>query len=296
MFDVRASESGHRRMILKEMSEPELRPMTAADVDAAAELILGNDWGVRREWLEFATTQPNCVPMVADAGGEIVGTGVGTASGAAGWLGTIFIAPDHRGRGLGRAITQAIIDRLDAAGCRALVLVATAEGRRLYERMGFELQTRYHILQAIGLPPADQPDGVRAFEPADLEAIERIDAAGTGEDRANALRRLATSETTRVSTDDPGRVDGFVIRGPWGGGATMASRPSAALRLITARRRAAGPTGRVRVGLLDENTEGMARLAEVGFRLTWSAPRMIRGEALPWHPEWIWGQFNHAMG
>jgi len=58
----------------------------------------------------------------------------------------------------------------------------------------------------------------------------------------------------------------------------------------------AGPEGRVRVGLLDENDEGLARLTEVGLRLTWSAPRMLRGEPLVWRPEWIWGQFNHAMG
>ena len=91
-------------------------------------------------------------------------------------------------------------------------------------------------------------------------------------------------------------VDAFVIRAPWGGGATVARTPDAALRIITARRRAAGPEGRVRVGLLDENAEGMARLTEVGFRLLWSAPRMVRGEPRDWHPEWIYGQFNHAMG
>ena len=81
--------------------------MAPTDVDAATELILGNDWGVRREWLEFATTQAACIPMVAEADGEIVGTGVGTVNGPAGWIGTIFIAPDRRGHGLGRAITQA---------------------------------------------------------------------------------------------------------------------------------------------------------------------------------------------
>ena len=275
---------------------PFLRPMRPADVDAAAELILGNDWGVRREWLEFAATQPACYPLVAEADGEIVGTGVGTANGPVGWIGTIFIAPDRRGRGLGRAITQAIIDRLESAGCRSLVLVATSEGRRLYERMGFELQTRYHILQAIGLPPAEQPDDVRAFEPADLAGIERLDRAGTGEDRAHAIRRLARGETARVVLDPDGDVEGFVIRAPWGGGATVARSPDAALRILTARRRSAGPEGRVRVGLLDENAEGLARLTEVGLRLTWSAPRMLRGEAQVWHPEWIWGQFNHAMG
>ncbi len=87
-----------------------------------------------------------------------------------------------------------------------------------------------------------------------------------------------------------------MIRAPWGGGATVARSPDAALRIVTARRRAAGPDGRVRVGLLDENDDGLARLSEVGFRLMWSAPRMIRGEPLPWRPETIWGQFNHAMG
>jgi hypothetical protein len=52
----------------------------------------------------------------------------------------------------------------------------------------------------------------------------------------------------------------------------------------------------VRVGLLDENVDGLGRLAEVGLRLMWSAPRMVRGDAFAWHPDWIWGQFNHAMG
>jgi GNAT superfamily N-acetyltransferase len=287
-------------MILNGMAStgplPRLRPMAPADVDAAAELILGNDWGVRREWLEFAATQPACTPIVAEADGGIVGTGVGTANGPVGWIGTIFIAPDRRGRGLGRAITQAIIDGLESAGCRSLVLVATSEGRRLYERMGFELQSRYHVLQAIGLPRASDAEGVRPFEGRDLAGIERLDRAGTGEDRTHVIVRFASAETTRVTTGEDGSVEGYVLRAPWGGGATVARTPAAALRILTARRRSAGPGGRVRLGILDENQEGMARLMDVGLRLTWSAPRMLRGEPLVWRPEWIWGQFNHAMG
>jgi GNAT superfamily N-acetyltransferase len=282
-------------MILNGMA-PTLRPMTRADVDAATELILGNDWGVRREWLEYAATQASCIPLVAEADGGIVGTGVGTVNGPVGWIGTIFIAPDRRGHGLGRALTLAIIDRLESAGCRSLVLVATREGRQLYERMDFEVQTQYRILQAIGLPPADQDDGVRPFEAADLSEVERLDREGAGEDRGHAIRQFADGDAAKVVGGAEGAIDGFVIRAPWGGGATVARSPDAALRIVTARRRAAGPEGRVRVGLLDENVDGLARLTEVGFRLTWSAPRMLRGEMPPWHPEWIWGQFNHAMG
>jgi hypothetical protein len=263
-------------------------------------MVLGHGWGVRREWLAYAAGSSRCTALVADLDGEIVATGVGTANDPAGWIGSIFVAPDQRGRGLGVAITQAVIDGLEAAGCRTLVLVATRDGRRLYERMGFEVQTQYRILQAVGLPPAPDAPGdgaaVRDFEAADLEAILGLDREGTGEDRGHAIRRFAAADSARVLPGHDGEVDGFVIRAPWGGGATVARSPDAALRIITARRRAAGPEGRVRVGLVDENAEGLARLAEVGLRLMWSAPRMIRGEPLAWRPETIFGQFNHAMG
>jgi GNAT superfamily N-acetyltransferase len=284
---------------------PVLRPMSPADVDPSAEMILGNEWGVRRDWLDFATTQPDCVPVVGEADGSIVATGVGTVSGPVGWIGTIFVEPAWRGQGLGRAITQTIIDRLEDAGCRTLVLVATAEGRRLYERMGFEVQTRYRILEAPGLMADDgraAGDGrsaaspVRPYGAADLDSMLSLDRAGTGEDRSAVIRRLATPVTARVAIGDEDAIDGFVIRAPWGGGATVARSTDAAVAIATARRVTTGPTGRVRVGILAENEAGRERLHEVGFVDQWSAPRMIRGEQLAWRPEWIWGQFNHAMG
>jgi GNAT superfamily N-acetyltransferase len=285
-------------MILNGMVD--LRPMLPSDVDAATEMILANDWGVRREWLALAATQPACAPIVAVADGRIVGTGVGTANGPVGWIGTIFIEPAWRGQGIGRAITQSIIDGLEAAGCRTLVLVATAEGRRLYDRMGFEVQTRYRIFQAPGLPGSvasvDAGRRVRSFHADDLEAMLAIDRAGTGEDRGHLLRRLASPDTARVAVSDAGTVDGFVIRAPWGGGATVARSTEAALALIAARRATAGPDGRVMVGILQGNEDGHDRLIERGFTPRWSAPRMIRGEPMAWHPERIWGQLNHAVG
>jgi len=278
--------------------------MLPGDVDRATEMVLGHGWGVRREWLAFAAAHPRCVALVADDAGEIVATGVGTINGPAGWVGSIFVAPERRGVGLGRGITQAIIDRLESAGCRTLVLVATNAGRQLYERMGFEVETQYRILQAAGLPPDTAPTRggataatiVRAFEAPDLDAVLALDRVGTGEDRGHAITRLADRDAARVAPGEDGAIDGFVIRAPWGGGATVARSSESALHIVSARRRAAGPEGRVRVGLVDDNGEGLARLTEVGFRLMWSAPRMIRGAPLPWRPETIYGQFNHAMG
>ncbi len=271
--------------------------MTPADVGPATEAILRADWGDRRTWFDFATSQPECRPVVAEANGRLVGTGVGTANGAVGWIGTIWVEAAQRGVGIGRALTEAVVDELEKAGCRTLVLVATEQGYPLYERMGFRVQTHYRILEASGLDPAtSEPDGgVRAFTTADLEAIIHLDRAASGEDRAHAIRRFAGPLTTRVLARH-GEVQAFVIRAPWGGGATVARDPAHAVRILDARRRASGPGGRVRVGLVDENVAGLTRLEAAGLVPIWSAPRMIRGEPLAWHPGWIWGQFNHAMG
>jgi len=278
-----------------------LRPMLPVDVDPAIDMIIRNDGDVSREFLAFATSQAACVPMFADADGTIVGTGVGTLSGTVGWIGTIFLVPSWRGQGIGRALTQAVIDRLEANGARTLVLVATAAGRRLYSTMGFEAQTRYRILEAPGLAALDramvQPTtAVRPFEPGDLDAMAALDREGTGEDRRHILERFASADSARVLPNVDGSIDAFVVRAPWGGGATVARSADAAMAIIIERRLRSGPDGRVRVGLLQDNAAGLARLAEVGFSPSWSAPRMARGEALTWHPEWIWGQFNHAIG
>ena len=277
--------------------------MTSVDVEAATALILREEWGDRRTWFEFATSQAECRPVVAESGGAIVGTGVGTANGSVGWVGTIFVAPEHRRAGLGRALTEAVCDDLAAAGCRTLVLVSTSEGLPLYENLGFRIQTHYRILEAPGLAPVDGEGPVaaagpvvRAFEPGDLGAMSALDAAATGEDRAHALRRFASPTSARVLARPDESVAGFVVRAPWGGGATIAADPDDAIRILEARRLAAGPGGRVRVGIVEENAAGLARLEREGLHPVWSAPRMVRGEPLEWRPDWIWGQFNHALG
>ena len=281
--------------------------MRPADVAPAAEAMLRDDWGDRRAWFEFATGFEACHAIVADLDDRIVGTGVGTRNGRAGWIGTIWVHSELRRRGLGRALTEAVISALTDAGARTLVLVASEAGGRLYERMGFEVQTWYEIWEASGLPdsssggPATEaPEAgarvVRAFEPDDLPAIVALDAEATGEDRSAVLAAFASSSSARVAAAPSGPIDGFVIRAPWGGGATIAVDADVAMAVLDARRRAAGPDGRVRVGILSENAVGRERFESAGLEHVWSAPRMVRGEPLTWRPDRIWGQFNHAMG
>jgi len=270
--------------------------MTPADVDAAAAMIRGANWGDPHAFFTFAADHSGCLPFVAEAGGEVVGTGIATVNGPAGWVGRIFVSPQHRGRGLGRALTETVTEALEAAGCRTLVLVATAAGRPIYEKLGFRLDPAYRVIEAPGTAGRQDP-AVRAFDPVHLDAILALDRAATGEDRAHLLRRLATPATARVLCGTDGSVRGFIVDAiDKGRAATVAPDLDDGLRLLAARRAAAAVDERVRAGVVETNTDALARLADLGWTDAWTATRMIRGEPLAWNPNALWGQLNFALG
>ena len=273
--------------------------MDADDVVPASRAILRSDFGDRRLFLRFATEHPACRALVAEGDGEIVGTAVGSVHGPVGWVGAIWTDPTWRGKGIGSKLTDETIAGLLDAGCRTLVLVASQQGLPMYERRGFEIESQYHILEADGLDPAVAPvqdPRIRAFAPGDLEAMAALDLAASGEDRRHLLAAFAESSGTRVLDRDDGTIGGFVVRAPWGGGATIAEDPVDALAIIHARRLAAGPGKRVRAGVLSVNRAGLEALRVAGWAEAWSAPRLVRGDPLDYRPLWLWGQFNHALG
>src|SRR6476659_5503120 len=255
------------------MPTPRIRPMTPADVEPVATAFLHDDWGDRRLNLRFVTAHAETRPFVADAGGRVVGTSILSINGTVGWIGTVWVDPAWRRRGIGLNLTRATIDEAEAAGCRTLVLVATQAGRPLYERLGFEVQTWYRILQIDGLDGVAAADPrVRTFRPRDLDEMVALDAAATGEERAHLLRAFAAPDTARVVDRADGSLGGFVVRAPWGGGATIAPRIEDAEAILHARRVASRPAGHVRAGILAENEAGLDRLVALGWTESWQAP------------------------
>lgn len=271
-----------------------IRTMTAADVEIATDVVLQGGWGDRRSWFTFATGHDECRPFVAEEDGRIVGTAVGTINGNAGWVGTIFVAPEARGRGVGGALTDATVDALDAAGCRTQLLVATNEGRPLYERRGFVVDTFYFMIEARGTGTGVSP--LRPFRPDDLDQVVEMDRQATGEDRAHLFREFANETSARCMDAEAGGLRGFAVRAPWGGWASVAPTNEDGLALLDARRASAAPEKIIRAGVLAENQDALEHLLGIGWSDTRSAPRLIRGEPLDWQPTWLWGQFTFAMG
>lgn len=274
-----------------------IRPMLAAEVETAGDLLRRGDFGERDDFLRWAVGHASVTPYVVEIDGRIVGTGVASAHGSVGWVGVIFVAPAYRGNGLGGRLTRAVIERLETQGCRSIVLIASPLGRPIYEREGFvvvDAQVRLLIDSIRGGGPVD--DGLRPFEGRDFDAIARLDRYATGEDRSAVLRDLVSPATTTVASGPDGRVRGFLTRPPWRGGAVIAPDPEIALRLLEHRRRQPGVSGRTGAGLLASNERGRAALRAAGWEEEPGNVRMVRGAPLDWHPDAIWAQMNGALG
>ena len=286
----------------------EIRPLTADDVGAAAALARAQGWRDRRAFYDVVLRTPTSQPLVGTIDGRVVATGVGTASLPVGWIGAIIVEEGLRRRGLGRAMTDAICDRLRAAGCETLSLEASDAGRPLYERMGFRLATFYHQLQADHLDEAPVPPPgarVRMLTQLDLPAVFELDRQATGEDRSAPLTVLAEGGGwVLVDENEPGRgsegsgsgLRGFLLPAERAYGAVIAPRPQDGIYLLDLHRYLVPAGAHVRAGIAHEHAAGWHELEARGWQETWRPPRMLLGPDIPWRPEWIWGQINSAMG
>jgi ribosomal protein S18 acetylase RimI-like enzyme len=276
----------------------ELRPMAAADLPAANDLAKAQGFRDRRRFYEFVMRVPTCQPLVGVADGRLVATGLATASGPVGWLGSIVVEAAYRRRGYGRTMTEELMRRLRGAGCETLSLEATDAGRPMYERMGFRIETFYHQLQADHLPERPEaPEGslLRRLEPADLPAVLELDRLATAERRSAPLTVLAESGGF-VLEEAAGNLRGFLLPGERAYGAIVAPRFEDGIYLLDLHRSVVASDAHVRAGVPDEHVSAWRELQARGWRETWRAPRMLLGPSIAWRPDWIWGQINSAMG
>ena len=194
-------------------------------------------------------------------------------------LGMIIVAKEMQGRGLGRALMDAL---LRAAGDRTANLNSTQEGLRLYTRLGFVPSGRVCQHQAVmqsdrvGAPEAM---GVRPMQAADDRSVRRLDCAATGMDRTALLDALFSGGTVCVFDCGAG-VQGYACVREFGRGVVIgpvvAEDAAAARSLIITL--AASQQGRfVRVDVTEDSGLS-AWLIGIGLPLVDHAVSMVRGE------------------
>jgi GNAT superfamily N-acetyltransferase len=286
---------------------PTIRPMTDDDLDPAVELMIDGGWGNRRRFLQFALDHPGCVPFVGELEDRIAGTGVATVNGPVGWIGMIFVDEALRGRGLGTALTEAVIGELERAGCRSFALIASPYGQPIYERLGFATEVAYRVLAAPGRggtatssagtdASTGDPGRLRPFSADDLDAVLALDREATGEDRGHLLRESLGAPGATIALEPDGRIGGFEASAPWGTHPAIAFDTAAGVRLLEARRTRTAVGSDARTAIPATNRVGLTALENLGWQAERELVRMVRGAPVAWRPSAVWGQFNFAMG
>lgn len=279
------------------MTAFEIRPMTPADIDSAAALYRSGGWDHERPFIEKLLANPVCRSLVGVRDGAVVATGLAALNGPVGWVGSIFVHPELRRRGLGREMTEAVCANIDAAGCKTQALIASEYGRPVYERMGFRIESWYQILEALPLEGAPKPPRgttLRRMRPDDIDRVGELDRRATGEDRRGLFGPLAADGWLLGSGDD---LLGFLISIEAKCGAVVAPDPEDGACLLDLMRhlgRGRAKTLRAAVGRGDEDAQLF--LEQRGWGRTFEAPRMLRGPSIDWEPGLIWSLLGFAFG
>jgi len=204
--------------------------MTHDDIGDGLRLCRAARWNQRADdWARFLDSQPDGA-LVACREGRVVGS-VATIRYAPdlAWVAMVLVAPEERGRGIGRALLEhglALVADVPCVG-----LDATPAGRPLYLSLGFVDAFTLTRMQRAASAGASQGTGsgggrtgsapatrVRPVAEDDWGAVLADDLAHVGADRAAMLRWLAAGarEYAWVAEGEGGRGPRGVLLGRHG--------------------------------------------------------------------------------
>lgn len=100
-----------------------------------------------RDYFSRALSDGSCDIILAEEDGQCIGTGIVfyydsvpsafNITGRNAYITSLFVAPDHRRRGIGTAIMNRLLNIAYARGYSIVMLNASDMGKELYRKMGF---------------------------------------------------------------------------------------------------------------------------------------------------------------
>ena len=166
---------------------------------------------VATDLMTMLLSHPRFFSVVAESGGEIVGSNFLDERSTVAGLGPITVDPAVQNRRIGRALMQAALDRATERRCPGVRLLQAAYHTRslaLYTRLGFHPRESIACMQGAPLRIVLPGYQVRRAVAADLEACNRVCAAVHGHDRGGEVLD-AINQGTATVVEHGNRVTGY---------------------------------------------------------------------------------------
>lgn len=201
-----------------------LRPPTPADISDVGRIVyeafatLSHRHHFRPDFpsVEVATglagafiQSPDVFGVIAEEDGKVIGSNFLTEWDAIRGVGPITIDPAHQGKGTGRRLMQAVLDRgKNAEGIRLVQDAFNTASMSLYASLGFEAHEPLVLIEGAIREPLPAGTTVRPLEDGDLAACAALCQRTHGIDRTNEIRHRSPMFMAFVAVRE-GRAVGY---------------------------------------------------------------------------------------
>jgi predicted N-acetyltransferase YhbS len=201
-----------------------LRDLTDPDLPSANEVLSLAFGGPSRldDLRLYRQIQPDGW-FVAELDDRLVGM-VGAANYQAfAHVGLMAVHPDFQHRGIGLALMQFLLERLEGQGVPQVTLDSSQMGRPLYDRLEFVPYDETLTYSRSGWKAVNQQSmDLHAITPADLDELVEMDRPIFGAERRKVFQELVERFPGRgfVQRETGGRITGYLFAqpsriGPW---------------------------------------------------------------------------------
>lgn len=246
-------------------------------------------WGSILPAHEFYTSNTDfCFPIRINNDTKIVGIGTAVIHNDVAWLAHIIVHAENRNQGIGRLITQSLVNNSQAKNCDTIYLIATDLGAPVYTKAGFETETEYLFFKDIKAEESWKISNcIVPFHPDHKATIAEIDKLITGEDRLFHLEKHFQDGFVYHSNDG---IEGFYLP-TFGEGLILAKTKDSGIELMKMRF-----TNHDNASFPIDNIDAVDFLYKCGYKEFKTAKRMRLGKQRDWTPSNIYNRIGGNIG
>lgn len=213
-----------------------------------------------------------CFPIKVVIGKQIVGIGATIIHKDTAWLGHIIVRKESRGKGIGKFITQKLIEIANAKNCLTINLIANELGTPVYEKFGFVTETEYLFFNNIKLEKMlNKECNIHKYREEYKNQILTIDKVNSNEDRSCQIENHIKNSFIYYGTQEK-IIEGFYLP-TFGEGLIIANSPTAGIELLKFHLQT-----NKRVAFPKDNTFTVSFLYSKGYKELRTAKRMTLGK------------------
>jgi GNAT superfamily N-acetyltransferase len=261
-------------------------PFKKSDLDQLPQ-IQPHDWNDIRIPISSYLEPDFIFPFKAVIDDVLVGTGTAILHEKTGWLSTIITHNEYRNQGIGKRITEHLLEFLQQQNCDYIYLIATILGEPVYRKLGFITESRYNLYKEINLQNLTISDNVTPYKSAYKQVIFELDKIISGEGRSQHLETFLPDSFVYFENK---KVEGVYFPS-FGDGLIVANTETAGLELMKKRFQ------KFNIACFpQENKTAHDFMLSFGYEPVTNPARMHFGEQMPWKPEGLYNRVGGNIG